>query len=152
MDNTRFNSQVLRSYNASSNKLRAVQGVKAIVAVQILDSLTFTSYTRMVYGRHRYEWDRQEHATWAWTPWENSKPNLLRSSACPPGQTTHHPILFLRRHEEPHDLLTSRRYWEDAVLRLQGTRVLPPWGFAGQRHWSKHPCEWADQQICTDVR
>lgn len=63
VDNTRFNDQVLGSYNASPNKLRAVQGVKAIIAVQISDSLTFASYTCMVYGRHGYQRDRQEHAT-----------------------------------------------------------------------------------------
>lgn len=54
MDNTWFNDQVLRSYNASPNKLRAVKGVKAIIAVQISDSLIFASYTRMVYGGHGY--------------------------------------------------------------------------------------------------
>lgn len=47
MDNTRFSSQVLRSYNASPNILRAVRGIKAVVAVQTSDSLTFTSYTRV---------------------------------------------------------------------------------------------------------
>lgn len=115
---TRFNGQVLRSQNASPSKLRAEQGVKAIVSMQISDSFTFTSCTLMVYRGHRYWRDRQEHATWAWTPCENYKLNLLHSSPWPPGQA----ILPPRRHEEPQELLTSRRCWEDAILCPQGSR------------------------------
>jgi len=54
MDNIWFNGQVLRSYNASPNTIRTVQGVRAIIAVQIPDSLTLASYTCMVYDGHRY--------------------------------------------------------------------------------------------------
>lgn len=86
------------------------------------------------------------------TPRENSEPNLLHSSPCPPAQATRHPILPLRRHKEPHELLTWWSCREDAILRLRGTWVLLPWGFAGQRHWSKRSRERTDRQICTEVR
>lgn len=86
------------------------------------------------------------------TPRENSEPNLLHSSPCPPAQATRHPILPLRRHKEPHELLTWWSCREDAILRLRGTWVLLPWGFAGQRHRSKRSRERTDRQICTEVR